>query len=41
MNKFKEICVNLKEKYMKLNPVVREIIETVVFVVVMIMVSAS
>lgn len=38
MNKFKEIYVNLKEKYMKLNPTVREIIETIVFVVVMVII---
>ena len=36
MNKIKEIFNTLKDNYMKINPKTREIIETVVFVVVMV-----
>jgi len=38
MNKIKEIYNKLKENYMKINPTTREIIETVVFVVVMVII---
>lgn len=38
MNKIKEICNKIKENYMKLNPVLRETIETIVFVVVMVII---
>jgi signal peptidase I len=36
MNKIKELVQKIKNEYMKLNPNVREIIETIVFVVVMV-----
>jgi signal peptidase I len=36
MNKIKELIQKIKNEYMKLNPNVREMIETVVFVVVMV-----
>lgn len=32
MNKIKEIINKIKEQYMKINPMAREIIETIVFV---------
>jgi signal peptidase I len=38
MNKIKELIAKIKENYMKLNPTAREIIETVVFVVVMVII---
>lgn len=38
MNKIKEIIQNFKENYMKLGPMTREIIETVIFVVVMVII---
>ena len=38
MNKIKEYIQKIKENYLKLNPSVREIIETVVFVVVMVII---
>ena len=38
MNKFKELINKLKNEYMKLNPMTREVIETVVFVVVMVII---
>lgn len=38
MNKIKEIFGNIKSEYLKINPTVREIIETVVFVVVMLII---
>jgi len=38
MNKIKEIYNKLKENYMKLSPATREVIETVVFVVVMVII---
>lgn len=38
MNKFKEIIKNLKTEYEKLNPTFKEILETVVFVVVMVII---
>ena len=38
MNKIKESIQKIKENYLKLNPSVREVIETVVFVVVMVII---
>ena len=38
MNKFKELINKIKEQYMKINPMAREIIETIVFVVVMVII---
>lgn len=38
MNKFKELINKLKNEYMKLSPMTREVIETVVFVVVMVII---
>lgn len=38
MNKIKELIQKCKNEYMKLNPTVREIIETVIFVVVMVII---
>ena len=38
MNKLQELYARLKEQYMKLNPTTREIIETLVFVVVMVII---
>ncbi len=38
MNKIKEIINKIKEQYMKINPMAREIIETIVFVVVMVII---
>lgn len=38
MNKIKELINKIKENYLKINPSVREIIETVVFVVVMVII---
>ena len=38
MNKFKEYITKIKENYLKINPTVREIIETIVFVIVMVII---
>ena len=38
MNKFKELIAKIKEQYNKINPMVRETIETVVFVIVMLII---
>ena len=38
MNKFKKIIKNIKTEYEKINPMTREILETVVFVVVMVII---
>ena len=38
MNKIKEFIKIIKDNYLKLNPVIRETIETVVFVVVMVII---
>ena len=38
MNKFKELINKIKEQYLKINPMAREIIETIVFVVVMVII---
>ena len=38
MKSIRELIKNLKNEYMKINPMAREIIETVVFVVVMVII---
>ena len=38
MNKIKEFIKKIKENYLKINPMVRETIETIVFVVVMVII---
>ena len=38
MNKIKELIKKIKENYLKINPAVRETIETIVFVIVMVII---